>query len=98
MLLELEKYKEDIFQQAINFWYNLDNESQVNISNGYKLILENWKECHYFWMDGWIRIFYRFFLQNAIGYEQDYINFLINERYNIIKNCQNCKVSNIFSY
>jgi len=52
MLLELEKYKEDIFQQAINFWYNLDNESQVNISNGYKLILENWKECHYFWMDG----------------------------------------------
>lgn len=51
MLLELEKYKEDIFQQAINFWYNLDNESQVNISNGYKLILENWKECHYFWVD-----------------------------------------------
>jgi hypothetical protein len=67
----------------MNFWYNFDNESHVNISNDYKLIFRELKRMLLF-LNGWIGRFYSFFLQNAIGYEQDYINFLINERYNII--------------
>ncbi|MGE0243972.1 MAG: hypothetical protein AB7F53_09145, partial [Nitrososphaeraceae archaeon] len=80
-------------QQAMNFWYDLDNESHVNISNDNKLIYRELERMPLF-LNGWIGRFYSFFLQNAIGYEQDYINFLINERYDItIKNCRNCKVT-----
>jgi hypothetical protein len=49
----------------MNFWYNLDNKSQVNISNGYKLIFRELEKMPLF-LDGWIRRFYRFFLQNAM--------------------------------
>jgi hypothetical protein len=38
MLLEIEKSEKDIFQQAMNFWYEFDNESHTNISTDYKPI------------------------------------------------------------
>lgn len=80
MLLEIEKYDEDIFQQAMNFWYEFDNESHTNISTDYKLIYREIGRLPLF-LNGWIGKFYTFFLQNVIEYEQDYVNFLIDEQY-----------------
>ena len=80
MLLEIEKYNKDIFQQALNFWYEFDNESHSNISTDYKLIYKEIGRMPLF-LNGWIGKFYTFFLKNVIEYEQDYINFLIDEQY-----------------
>src|SRR5512145_2939630 len=80
MLLEIEKYNEDIFQQTMNFWYEFDNESHTNISTGYKLIYREIGRLPLF-LNGWIGNFYTFFLQNVIEYEQNYVNFLIDEQY-----------------
>lgn len=80
MLLEIEKYDENIFQQALNFWYEFDNESHTNISPDYKLIYKEIRRMPLF-LNGWIGKFYTFFLQNVIEYEQDYVNFLIDEQY-----------------
>jgi hypothetical protein len=60
MLLELEKYEEDIFQQAMIFWYDLDNESHVNISNDNKLIYRELERMSLF-LNGCIGRFYSFF-------------------------------------
>ena len=80
MLLEIEKSEKDIFQQAMNFWYEFDNESHTNISTDYKLIYKEIGRMPLF-LNGWIGKFYTFFLQNVIEYEQEYINFLIYEKY-----------------
>jgi len=89
MLLEIEKYDEDIFQQATNFWYEFDNESHINISTDYKRIYKEIEKMPLF-LNEWIGKFYTFFLQNVIEYEQDYVNFLINKQYDTtIKKCQN---------
>jgi hypothetical protein len=80
MLLEIEKYDENIFQQAINFWSEFDNESHKNISLEYKLVYKEIEKMPLF-LNGWIGKFYTFFQQNVIEYEQDYINFLIQGKY-----------------
>ena len=79
-MLEIEKSEKDIFQQAMNFWYEFDDESHTNISTDYKLIYKEIRRMPLF-LNGWIGKFYTFFLQNVIEYEQEYINFLIYEKY-----------------
>jgi hypothetical protein len=55
MLLEIEKYEENIFQQALNFWYEFDNESHTNISTDYKLVYKGIRRMPLFLnLNGWI--------------------------------------------
>ena len=65
MFLEFEKANEGIFQEAMYFWYDFDNETHIQISDEYTKIYMKIGEITPF-LDGWVGKFYDFYLQQNI--------------------------------
>ena len=80
MFLEIEKFNKGIFQEAMNFWYDFDNETHIQTSDEFnKIYIEIGKVPPV--LDGWIGTFYYLYLQNPIDYEQEYMNFILNKNF-----------------
>jgi hypothetical protein len=60
VFLEFEKANEGTFQEAMNFWYDFDNETHIQTTNEFtKIYMKIGKILPF--LDGWVRKFYYFY-------------------------------------